>query len=142
MEFTAEQIAGILEGEIQGDPNTKVSKLAKIEEGEPGALTFLANKKYTDYIYETKASITIVNKTFVPEKEISTTLIRVDDAQLAFAKLLSYYNEVKNNKVGIEQPSFKTESAKYGDNVYLGAFSYLGENVILGDNVKIYPHVY
>lgn len=142
MEFTAAQIAGILEGEIQGNPNTKVSKLSKIEEGGPGALTFLANKKYTDFIYETQASITIVNKSFVAEKEISTTLIRVDDAQIAFAKLLSFYNEVKYNKVGVEQPSFKSESAKHGKNVYLGAFSYLGDNVILGDNVKIYPHVY
>jgi len=142
MEFTAEQIAGILEGEIQGDPNAKVSKLAKIEEGEAGALTFLANKKYTDFIYTTKATITIVNKDFVPEKEITSTLIKVEDAQIAFAKLLSFYNEVKNNKQGVEQPSFQSETAKYGENVYLGAFSYLGENVILGENVKIYPHVY
>ncbi len=142
MEFTATQIAEILEGEIQGNPNTKVTKLAKIEEGEAGALTFLSNKKYTEYIYTTKASITIVNKDFVPEKEITSTLIKVDDAQLAFAKLLAFYNEVKNNKVGVEQPSFQSETSKYGDNVYLGAFSYLGNNVVLGNNVKIYPHVY
>ena len=142
MEFTAEQIAGILEGEIQGNPEAKVSKLAKIEEGVDGALTFLANPKYTPHIYTTKASVTIVNKDFVPEKEISTTLIKVDDAYKSFSKLLEYYNQVKNNKVGIENPSFKADTATYGENVYLGAFSYLGENVVLGDNVKIYPHAY
>ncbi len=142
MEFTAEQIAGILEGEIVGNPEAKVTKLAKIEEGEAGALTFLANKKYTDFIYTTKATITIVNKDFVPEKEITSTLIKVEDAQMAFAKLLEFYNEVKNNKQGVEQPSFQSKTAKHGENVYLGAFSYLGENVVLGENVKIYPHVY
>ena len=142
MEFTAEQIADILEGEIQGNPEAKVSKLSKIEEGVDGALTFLANPKYTPYIYTTKASVTIVNKDFVPEQEITTTLIRVNDAYQSFSKLLEYYNQVKNNKVGIENPSFKSDSAKYGENVYLGAFSYLGENVVLGENVKIYPHAY
>ena len=142
MEFTAEQIAGILEGEIQGNPEAKVSKLAKIEEGVDGALTFLANPKYTPHIYTTQASVTIVNKDFVPEKEITTTLIKVDDAYKSFSKLLEYYNQVKNNKVGIENPSFKSDTATYGENVYLGAFSYLGDNVVLGDNVKIYPHAY
>jgi len=142
MEFTAEQIAGILEGEIQGNPEAKVSKLAKIEEGVDGALTFLANPKYTPHIYTTQASVTIVNKDFVTEKEITTTLIKVDDAYKSFSKLLEYYNQVKNNKVGIENPSFKSDTATYGENVYLGAFSYLGDNVVLGDNVKIYPHAY
>jgi len=142
MEFTAEQIAGILDGEIQGDPEAKVSKLAKIEEGVDGALTFLANPKYTPHIYTTQASVTIVNRDFVPEKEIKTTLIKVDDAYKSFSKLLEYYNQVKNNKVGIENPSFKSDTASHGENVYLGAFSYLGENVVLGENVKIYPHAY
>jgi len=142
MEFTAEQIAGILEGEIQGNPEAKVSKLAKIEEGVDGALTFLANPKYTPHIYTTQASVTIVNRDFVPEKEITTTLIKVDDAYKSFSKLLEYYNQVKNNKVGIESPSFKSDTASHGENVYLGAFSYLGENVVLGENVKIYPHAY
>jgi len=142
MEFTAEQIAGILDGEIQGNPEAKVSKLSKIEEGVDGALTFLANPKYTPYIYTTKASVTIVNKDFVPEQELTTTLIKVDDAYKSFSKLLEYYNQVKNNKVGIENPSFKSDTASYGENIYLGAFSYLGENVVLGENVKIYPHVY
>jgi UDP-3-O-[3-hydroxymyristoyl] glucosamine N-acyltransferase len=142
MNFTAEQIAGILEGDIIGDPNIEVSRLAKIEEGSKGSLTFLANPKYTPYIYKTKASIVIVNKGFVPEETISSTLIKVEDAYKSFSKLLEYYNQVKNNKLGIEQPSFQSETAVFGENVYLGAFSYLGENVILGNNVKIYPQAY
>lgn len=142
MKFTAQQIAGILEGDVVGNPDVEVSKLSKIEEGFEGSLTFLANPKYTSYIYSTKASITIVNKTFEPENKIRTTLIKVDDAYKSFSKLLEYYNQVKNNKSGIENPSFQSESAIYGDNVYLGAFSYLGEHVVLGNNVKIYPHVY
>ena len=142
MKFTATQIAGILEGEVEGNPQTAVHKLAKIEEGEKGSLTFLANPKYTSYIYSTKASITIVNKDFVPEQEISTTLIKVEDAYKSFSKLLEYYNQVKNNKVGIESPSFVSNSASYGDGFYLGAFSYLGENVQLGANVKVYPNAY
>ena len=142
MEFTAEQIAGILGGEIVGNPEARVSKLAKIEEGEKGALTFLANPKYKQYIYSTAASITIVSKDFSPEKELTTTLIKVEDAYKAFSTLLEYYNQVKLNKSGIEEPVYVSESASYGENVYLGAFAYLGNNVKLGDNVKIYPNVY
>ncbi|MDO6809003.1 UDP-3-O-(3-hydroxymyristoyl)glucosamine N-acyltransferase [Zobellia galactanivorans] len=142
MVFTAGQIAGILEGELHGNPEVTVHKLAKIEEGEEGALTFLANPKYTSYIYSTKASVTIVNKDFVPEHELETILIKVDDAYEAFSKILEFYNQVKNNKTGIEEPVFKSETAKYGANFYLGAFSYLGNNVTIGDNVKIHPNVY
>ncbi len=142
MKFTAQQIADILEGDVVGDENIKVSKLAKIEEGEAGALTFLANPKYTSYIYTTKASITIVNKTFEPEEPITTTLIKVEDAYKAFSKLLEYYNQVKLNKFGVEQPSFIADSSSYGENVYIGAFSYIGENVTIGDNVKIFPNSY
>jgi len=142
MVFTAGQIAGILDGEVQGNPEVAVHKLAKIEEGETGSLTFLANPKYTSYIYNTKASVTIVNKDFVPEHVLTTTLIRVEDPYKSFSKLLEYYNEVKNNKVGIESPVFKSDTATYGENLYLGAFSYLGNNVALGNNVKIYPNVY
>ncbi|WP_394972086.1 UDP-3-O-(3-hydroxymyristoyl)glucosamine N-acyltransferase [uncultured Croceitalea sp.] len=142
MKFTATQIAGILEGEVDGNPETAVHKLSKIEEGEIGSLTFLANPKYTPYIYSTKASITIVNKDFVPEQVLSTTLIKVEDAYKSFSKLLEYYNQVKNNKVGIENPSYVSESAIYGNGFYLGAFSYLGENVRIGDDVKVYPNVY
>ena len=142
MKFTAEQIAGILEGEVVGNPNAEVSKLSKIEEGAEGSLTFLSNKKYNNYIYTTKATITIVNKTFVPEGEINTTLIKVDDAYLAFSKLLEFYNQAKSNKVGIEQPSVISENVKYGDNFYLGSFAYIGTNVTMGDNVKIYPNCF
>ncbi|WP_276166887.1 UDP-3-O-(3-hydroxymyristoyl)glucosamine N-acyltransferase [Zobellia alginiliquefaciens] len=142
MVFTAGQIAGILEGELEGNPEITVHKLAKIEEGEKGALTFLANPKYTSHIYSTKASITIVNKDFVPEQKLETILIKVEDAYEAFSKILEFYNQVKNNKSGIEEPVFKSETVTYGDNFYLGAFSYLGNNVTIGDNVKIHPNVY
>ena len=142
MKFTAAQIAGILEGEVDGNEDVVVSKLAKIEEGGEGTLTFLANPKYTSFIYTTQASITIVDKNFVVENPITTTLIRVEDAYKSFSKLLEYYNQVKMNKTGIEQPVFVSDSAIYGENIYLGAFCYLGENVRIGDNVKIYPNVY
>ena len=142
MKFTAQQIADILEGEVVGNPNEEVSKLSKIEEGEKGSLTFLSNPKYNPYLYTTNASIAIVNKTFVVEKEISTTLIKVENAYKSFSKLLEFYNEVKNNKVGREAPSFISDSAVIGENEYIGAFSYIGENVVIGKNVKIYPNCY
>jgi len=142
MKFTANQIADILEGEIEGNGNVEVSKLSKIEEGEDGSLTFLSNPKYTPYIFSTKASIVIVNKSFKPESEINTTLIRVDDAYKSFSTLLEYYSQVKASKSGIEKPSFISESAKYGDNLFLGVFSYVGDEVVIGNNVKIYPNVY
>lgn len=142
MKFTAAQIAGILEGEVDGDESVEVSKLAKIEEGIHGSLTFLANPKYTPYIYSTEASITIVDRDFVAENPLSTTLIRVENAYKSFSKLLEYYNQVKMNKTGIEEPNFVSDSATYGENLYLGAFSYLGDNVTIGANAKIYPNVY
>jgi UDP-3-O-[3-hydroxymyristoyl] glucosamine N-acyltransferase len=142
MKFTAEQIAGILEGEVVGNPNVEVSQLSKIEEGYEGSLTFLANPKYLNYIYTTKASVTIVNNTFIPESPLTTTLIKVEDAYASFSKLLEFYNQVKLNKSGIEQPSFISENTKYGINLYLGSFSYIGQNVVLGDNVKIYPNCF
>ena len=142
MKFTAEQIAGILEGEVVGNPMAEVFRLSKIEEGSDGSLTFLSNPKYLNYIYSTKASVTIVNETFEPELPLTTTLIKVQDAYTAFSKLLEFYNQVKLNKTGIEQPSFLSQNAKYGANLYLGSFSYVGNNVILGDNVKIYPNCF
>lgn len=142
MKFTAEQIAGILEGEVVGDPTVEVSELAKIEEGKEGTLTFLANPKYKPFIYSTKASITIVNADFETEEDLSTTLIKVDDAYGAFTKLLEYYNQIKLNKAGVEQPSHISDSAMLGDNCYVGAFAYIGDNVKLGNNVKIYPSAY
>ena len=142
MKFTAEQIAGILEGDIVGDPDVEVFNLSKIEEGTKGSLTFLANPKYKPYIYSTKASITIVNNSFEPEKQLDTTLIKVEDAYKSFSKLLEYYNKIKLNKVGIEQPSYISDSASLGENVYIGAFTYIGDNVVLGDNVKVFPGAY
>ncbi|MCF6346703.1 MAG: UDP-3-O-(3-hydroxymyristoyl)glucosamine N-acyltransferase [Flavobacteriaceae bacterium] len=142
MKFTAKQISDILEGEVEGNPNEEVFKLSKIEEGEKGSLTFLSNPKYTSFLYTTNASVAIVNKSFIPEKEISTTLIKVDDSYKAFSTLLEYYNQVKLNKTGIEKPHFISESAIIGTDIYIGAFSYIGDNVIIGNNVKIYPNVY
>lgn len=140
MKFTAAQIAGILEGEVVGDPNAEVYKLSKIEEGTAGSLTFLANPKYTNFIYTTQATITIVNATFVPEQDITTTLIKVEDAYQSFSKLLEYYNQVKLMKSGIEQPSVISEGVTYGTDLYLGSFCYIGKNVSIGKNVKIYPN--
>jgi len=140
MKFTATQIAGILQGDVVGNPNAEVYKLAKIEEGTAGSLTFLANTKYTNYIYTTQATIVIVNKSFEPENEISVTLIKVEDAYQSFSQLLEYYNQVKLVKSGIEQPSVISEGVTYGSDLYLGSFCYIGKNVIIGNNVKIYPN--
>lgn len=140
MKFTAEQIAGILEGEVLGNPNAEVYKLAKIEEGSVGSLTFLANPKYANYIYTTAATIVIVNRSFEPEHEVKATLIKVEDAYQSFSKLLEYYNQIKLMKSGIEQPSVISEGVVYGDDLYLGSFCYIGQNVQIGNNVKIYPN--
>lgn len=142
MKFTAKQISEILEGEVDGNPNEEVFKLSKIEEGEKGSLTFLSNPKYTSFLYTTNASVAIVNKSFIPEKEISATLIKVDDSYQAFSTLLEYYNQVKLNKSGVEEPNYISDSSTIGKNVYIGAFSYIGNNVFIGDNVKVYPNVY
>ena len=128
MKFTAEQIAGILNGEVVGNPNAEFYKLAKIEEGTEGSQTFLANKKYINYIYSTQATITIVNNDFIPEQEISTTLIKVEDSYKAFSTLLEYYNQVKLMKSGIEQPSVISDDVHYGEGLYLGSFCYIGIN--------------
>ena len=142
MKFTAAQIAGILEGEVIGNPEAEVFKLSKIEEGTEGSLTFLANPKYSNFIYTTAATITIVNLDFIPESDLTTTLIKVEDAYQAFSKLLEYYNQVKLMKSGIEQPSVISKNVTYGVNLYLGSFSYIGQNVIIGNNVKIYPNCF
>ena len=135
MKFTAEQIAEILEGEVVGNPNAEVSNLSKIEDGVEGTLTFLSNKKYNNYIYTTKATITIVNKTFIPEGKITTTLIKVDDAYLSFSKLLQFYHQSKSNKVGIEQPSVLSENVKYGDNFF--SETEIGNNVSVHSNAVL-----
>src|SRR5690606_27858625 len=142
MKFTVQQIADILEGEVQGNAQAEVFQLSKIEEGSEGALTFLANPKYEHHIYTTKATATILNKTFVPEVSLTTTLIKFVDAYKSFSQLLEYYNQVKLMKSGIEQPSFISENVKYGDTLYLGAFSYIRKNVQIGENVKIYPNCF
>ena len=140
MKFTAEQISEILEGEIVGNPNAEVFTLSKIEDAKTGSVTFLSNPKYNHFIYSTEATITIVNDTFVPEGEMTSTMIKVGDAYLCFSKVLEYYDMAKGSKTGIEQPSVISNNVKYGKNLYLGSFSYLGLNVVLGDNVKIYPN--
>ena len=140
MKFTAAQIAGILDGEVFGNPDAEVYKLAKIEEGTTGSLTFLANTKYANYLYSTSATIVIVNKSYELENEVKATLIKVDDAYSSFSKLLEYYNQVKLMKSGIEQPSVISEGVTYGEDLYLGSFCYIGKNVSIGNNVKIYPN--
>ena len=144
MEFSAGQIAGILQGEVVGNPEASVNGLAKIEEGTPGALSFLANPKYEEYIYTTGSSICIVNKTFNPSKSLPSTLtlVKVDDAYACFAKLLDMYSQMTRKQAAIEQPSFISESAQVGEGLYLGAFAYVGHNVKIGNNVSIYPNAY
>ncbi len=142
MEFSAEQIAELVGGVVVGDPSITVNNISKIEEGKPGTICFLANPKYNKYVYETKASIVLINKSFEPEKEIKSTLIKVDDAYSSVAKLMRMYTEMKPRKTGIEQPSYISESSKVGDFPYVGAFAYIGDNVTIGDSVSIYPNAY
>lgn len=142
MNFTAQQIADILEGDIVGNPDAEVSKISKIEVGEKGSLTFLSNPKYNSFLYTTNASIVIVDQNFQPEKKTTTTLIKVQNAYEAFSRILEFYNQVKNNKLGRDTPHFISDSAKIGENEYIGAFSYIGENVTIGKNVKIYPNTF
>lgn len=140
MEFSAKQIAEFVQGVIVGNENATVHTFAKIEEGVPGAISFLSNPKYTHYIYETKSTIVLVNKDFVPEKEIKATLIKVDNAYESVAKLLTLYEMSKPKKIGISPLAFIAPTAKIGKEVYIGAFAYVGENVTIGDHVALYPH--
>jgi UDP-3-O-[3-hydroxymyristoyl] glucosamine N-acyltransferase len=144
MEFSAGQIAGILQGEVVGNPESTVNGLAKIEEGTLGALSFLANPKYEEFIYTTESSVCIVNRSFSPSKPLPSTLtlVMVDDAYACFAKLLDMYSQMTRKQAAIEQPSFISDSAKIGEGLYLGAFAYVGNNVKIGNNVSIYPNVY
>ncbi len=142
MQFTAHQIGQLLQGTIEGNPDVAVSKLAKIEEAQTGDLSFLANPKYEPFLYDSKASIIIVNKDLVCAQKVSATLIRVDDAYSAFSVLLNLYNTAKLDKKGIEEPSFIHPTASIGKNVYIGAFAYIGAHAKIGDNTKIYPQVY
>lgn len=144
MEFTAKQIAQLLKGKLEGNPDAVVSQLSKIEEGVAGSLSFLSNPNYTHYIYATDASVVIVDENFVAQQPVkkTCTLIYVEDARVAFAKLLEMYQEAKKNKIGIEQPSFVSKSAVLGKDVFIAAFSYIGENVKIGNNVKLFPNVF
>jgi len=145
MELTAKQIAGILNGKVEGNEHVTVDNFSKIEEGKPGTLTFLANPKYVHYIYETKASIALVNDSFMPEKTLpeTLTLIRVTDAYHALATLLDLVEQMKPKKTGIESPVFISPSASFPEKeIYIGAFSYIGENVKIGKNVAVYPQSY
>jgi len=142
MEFTASQIAELLDGKVEGNPEAKVDRLSKIEEGQPGALAFLANPKYTQFIYKSKATIIIVNNDFSPEEKINPTLIRVPDAYTAFARLLEYYDKIKKDISGISNLSYISETATLGKNLYVGEHAYIGDNAIIGDDVKIHPQVY
>lgn len=143
MKFTARQIAEILGGEIAGNPDTTVSGLSKIEEGQAGTLSFLANPKYTPHLYSTGASIVIVSKDFSPEQAIpeSCTLIRVEDAYQSFARLLEMYNQIRHSKTGVEEGSHVHPAAKLGKNVYIASGASIGENAVIGDNTKIYANV-
>ena len=140
MEFTARQIAQVINGEIIGNENVTVNSFSKIEEGKPGSISFLANPKYTHYIYNTKASIVLIDKNAILEKPVETTLIKVDNAYECIAKLLQMYEATKPKKTGIDPLAFVSTNAKIGKNCYIGAFAYVGDNVSIGDNTQIYPH--
>jgi len=142
MQFTAQQIALILNGIVEGDPLVTINQLAKIEDAGAGSLSFLANPKYEPYLYSTNASVVIVNNDLVLTEAVKATLIRVENAYSAFSVLLEKYNTIKLDKSGIEQPCFIHPSAKIGNNVYIGAFAYIGPDVKIGDNSKIYPNTY
>jgi UDP-3-O-[3-hydroxymyristoyl] glucosamine N-acyltransferase len=142
MEFTAQQIAGFLNGTIEGNPNTKVTTFSKIEDGKPGSLTFLANPKYEHHIYHSEASIVLVNNDFIPSAPIKATLVKVANAYASLAILLDRVEQLKKKKEGIDSTAFIDASAHIGDNCYVGNFAYIGENVKVGARCKIYPHVY
>lgn len=142
MEFTALQIAEVLKGTVDGDDSVRVNTFSKIEEGVPGSLTFLANPKYEPYIYETKASIVLVNNDFTPEKKINATLIRVPNAYASLAVLLSMVEQTRPGKTGIDSTAFIAGSATVGDDCYVGNFAYIGENSKIGKNCIIHPQVY
>lgn len=143
MQFSADQIAMIINARVEGNPEAAVGSFGKIEEAVAGQLSFLANPKYEEYLYSTNASIVIINESFELKQPVKATLLRVEDAYSAFAILLNKYEELQTLQLtGIQQPSYITNTAKLGENVFVAAFSYIGENVILGNNVKIFPGVF
>lgn len=142
MQFTAEQIATLLNGKVEGNPEATVSQLAKIEEGVEGTLSFLANPKYEHFLYDTKSSIVIVNADLLLQKSVLATLIRVDDAYSSFSELLKIYHSLRNERTGRDEQVFVHETAVIGEGGYIGSFAYIGKGVQIGNNVKIYPRVY
>ena len=142
MKFTAQQIADLLNGNIEGNGNVEVRSVAKIEDGCHGDLCFLANEKYTPFIYSTNASVVIVNNSFTPDKNINATLIKVEDAYSSFSKLLQVYNKMKFNKIGLSDKADINTNTTIGNDAYIGAFTTISEGVIIGENVKIYPNCY
>jgi UDP-3-O-[3-hydroxymyristoyl] glucosamine N-acyltransferase len=144
MKFSAKEIAALVGGKVEGNPDASVSQLAKIEEGVSGSLSFLSNPQYAQYIYSTAATIVIVNDDFKPEQALpqGMTLVRVPDARQAFAKLLAAYNQFRLNKTGIDDKAYVSPSAKIGQNVYIGAFAYIGDHAVIGDNTKIHPQAF
>ncbi len=142
MKFTAGQIADFLEAKIEGNSEILVSTVSKIEEGTPGSLSFLANPKYTRYIYDTKASVVIVNQDFIPEKPLQCTLIKVPDAYSAFAKLLQLYETQKEVKSGLAQSAVIAPDTKFGEDVYIGENVCIEKGCKIGNNTKIYPNSY
>ena len=141
MEFSAQQIAGLVGGTVEGNPTVKVNDFAKIEEGRPGCISFLANMKYAHYLYETKSSVVLVNKDFKLEGETQATLIRVDNAYETVAKLLTMAESMKPRKKGIDSLAFIDPTAKIGKDCYIGPFVAIGPGVTIGDNVVLHPHV-
>ncbi len=143
MEFSVQQIANLLGARIEGDPTAKITAFAKIQEGFPGAISFLANPKYEEYIYSTQSTAVIVSQNFSPKSAVPATLLIVPDAYLAFSILLDEYNRLTQlQKTGREHPHYIAQSAQIGDNVYIGAFAYIGDGVKIGHNCKIYPQVF
>ena len=143
MTFPASQIALLINGKVAGNPDVAVSAFGKIEEAQEGQLTFFANPKYEDYLYSTKASVIIINEAYDLKQKVNATLIKVPDAYTAFATLLGKYQEIMQQQLtGIQEPSYISRTAKYGQQVFIGAFAYLGENVSVGNNTKIFPNVY
>jgi UDP-3-O-[3-hydroxymyristoyl] glucosamine N-acyltransferase len=140
MEFTAKQIAELIQGRVEGDENTAVTTFAKIEEGVPGAISFLSNPKYTHYIYDTKSSVVLINEDVELEKPVSATLIRVKNAYECVAKLLQFYETMKPAKKGIDSLAYISPKAQIGEDVYVGAFAYIGDGVVLGKGSQVYPH--
>lgn len=142
MEFNAATIAGFLKGDIVGDPEIKVNTIAKIEEGHPGALSFLANPKYEHYLYTTESSIVLVNRSFVASAKVNATLIKVEDAYKSFAALLQMVDQARPRKKGVHDTAIIEATASVGKNVYIGPYVYIGENCSIGDDCSLYPHVY